>query len=271
MLVRERPATWSAPRAHVFQLQEGATEPPLENARVPGPVLLLNRGEPTDITVVNQLDGETAVHWHGIEIESYYDGVPGWTGQSAQITPAIAPGGTFVAKMTPPRAGTFIYHTHWHDELQISTGLYGAMIVTEPGEPFDPETDKIFMISRGGPEPAAPVLLNGAAQPFPMKLRAGVNYRFRLINITANNASVWVSVRDGRTSTALANWRAIAKDGADLPARQAVVKPADQRVAVGETYDFEYRREKAGESILEVFLPLLRVSLSQTLLFEGQQ
>jgi len=271
LLVRERPANWTAPRAHVFQLQEGESEPPLERATVPGPVLFLNRGEPTDITVVNTLDGDTAVHWHGIEIESYYDGVPGWSGQSAQITPPITPGGSFVAKMTPPRAGTFIYHTHWHDELQLSTGLYGALIVTDPSKPFDPERERIFVISRGGPDPVSPVLLNGAAQPLPITMRTGINYRFRLINITPNNASVWVSLRDGRTGGALANWRAIAKDGADLPAAQAVVKPADQRVAVGETFDFEYQRHEAGEATLEVYLPVRHVALTQTLLFEGQR
>ncbi|MGH8129455.1 MAG: multicopper oxidase domain-containing protein, partial [Steroidobacteraceae bacterium] len=187
---------------------------------------------------------------------------------SAQVTPAIAPGKLFVAKMTPPRAGTFIYHTHWHDKLQLSTGLYGALIVLDPGIPFDPETNKIFVISRGGPDAADPVLLNGAAQPLTMNLRTGVKYRFRLINITPNNANLRVSLRDGSAGGAPANWRAVAKDGSDLPAGQAVMKPADQRVAVGETYDFEFRRDEPGELQLEVFRPLVRMAVTQTLLFE---
>ena len=39
---------------------------------------------------------------------------------------AIAPGDTFVAEFVPPRAGTFIYHTHANEQLQMGSGLYGA-------------------------------------------------------------------------------------------------------------------------------------------------
>ena len=69
-----------------------------------------------------------------MELESYYDGVHGWSGIGPRQTPMIEAGGRFVVRFTPPRAGTFIYHTHLHDHRQLSSGLYGAMIVTEPGE-----------------------------------------------------------------------------------------------------------------------------------------
>jgi hypothetical protein len=49
----------------------------------------------------------------GLELESYFDGVLGIGRTSSQVTPPIAPGGSFVARMTPPRAGAFIYHTQW--------------------------------------------------------------------------------------------------------------------------------------------------------------
>jgi manganese oxidase len=77
-----------------------------------GPPIVLTRDQPVEIEVVNKLKDSTAIHWHGIELESYYDGVAGWSGEGTQITPPIAPGTSFVARMTPPRAGTFIYHTH---------------------------------------------------------------------------------------------------------------------------------------------------------------
>ena len=38
--------------------------------------ILLKRAQPVSITVDNQLPEPTSVHWHGIELESYYDGVP---------------------------------------------------------------------------------------------------------------------------------------------------------------------------------------------------
>src|SRR5215472_1835324 len=83
-------------------------------AALVGPPVLLTRGEPVEIEVKNETTHATSIHWHGIELESYYDGVPGWTGSGRQITPAIAPASSFVARMAPPRAGTFIYHTHSH-------------------------------------------------------------------------------------------------------------------------------------------------------------
>ena len=60
----------------------------------------------------------------------------------------IEPGASFVVRITPPRAGTFIYHTHLHDYRQLSSGLYGPLIVTEPGETFDPATDHVVVLGR---------------------------------------------------------------------------------------------------------------------------
>ena len=54
---------------------------------VPGPTLALRRGEPVEITLVNHLPEATSIHWHGMELESYYDGVHGWSGAGAQVTP----------------------------------------------------------------------------------------------------------------------------------------------------------------------------------------
>ena len=106
--------------------------------------------EPVEITLMNRLDEPTAIHWHGMELESYYDGVHGWSGSRRRVTPIIEPGGSFVVRFTPPRAGTFIYHTHLHDYRQLSSGLYGPLIVTDAGETFDPATDHVIVIGRSG-------------------------------------------------------------------------------------------------------------------------
>ena len=53
------------------------------DARVtsPGPPLVLRRGEPVEITRSESPRRKpTSIHWHGLEIESYYDGVHGWSG-----------------------------------------------------------------------------------------------------------------------------------------------------------------------------------------------
>jgi manganese oxidase len=98
-----------------------------------GPPIVLTRGEPVEITVVNHLDAPTTIHWHGLELDSFYDGVVGG-GAGDQVTPAIKPGASFVVRFTPDRAGTFIYHTHAADPKQISGGVYGGLIVLEPGD-----------------------------------------------------------------------------------------------------------------------------------------
>jgi len=215
-----------------------------------GPPIFLTRGEPAEIEVKNRSSSPTAIHWHGIELESYYDGVPGWAGSSPQASPPIAPGTSFVAHMSPPRAGTFIYHTHWHDGTQIVNGLYGPLIVLDPGQKFDAERDRIFVISAGRYEPFGFLLLiNGHPQPDTLDLHTGAKYRMRLINITQDEADVRVRLLSKGVPV---EWRVIAKDGADLPPAQVKSSPADMAVTVGETYDVEYQAATPGLTDLEI-------------------
>jgi len=155
-----------------------------------------------------------------------------------------------VARFTPPRAGTFIYHSHIDDVRQLSSGLYGPLIVLEPGQSFDSETDRIMLLSSGGLAYDASLLLNGSAHPEPIELRAGTKYRFRFINIMAPNPPLAVSLLSG---DAPVSWRATAKDGADLPSGQATTRPTQQVIAVGETYDFEFQPKLPGELRLDIF------------------
>jgi hypothetical protein len=67
------------------------------------PTLNLLKGQPVSITVVNQLGEATSVHWHGMELESYFDGVPGVSGEPTRLAPMIAPRDSFEARFTPPR------------------------------------------------------------------------------------------------------------------------------------------------------------------------
>ena len=249
LFARERPASTYVPAGPGFYL-DGVSKKVGEV----GPPLVIIRGVRTAITVTNELNEPTAVHWHGLEIESYYDGVAGWTGTTQKSTPSIAPGSAFVAYMTPPRAGTFIYHTHWHNDRQLAGGMYGALLVLEPGQKFDPATDKIFILGRRGQHQLKdPLVLNGSPQPGTMVLLVGQTYRFRLINITPNDAEVATSLQlDGRP----VQWRAVAKDGADLPPQQATVRDAVEHISVGETYDFEFAPKMPGEYELRFCAPL---------------
>ena len=248
LLMQEEPARFGDKPAFGFLLAEGSSLPPPGPVRAPGPPLVLTRGEPVEITLVNRLPEGTAIHWHGMELESYYDGVHGWGGSGQRVTPMIDPGGTFVVRFTPPRAGTFIYHTHLHDNRQLTSGLYGAMLVMEPGEAFDEDVDHVFVIGRGGPALEAPAVINGETAP-QVIWEAGTRHRVRLINITPNDI-VAVSLR---TNAAPVTWHPAAKDGAALPADRSAPGPAAQIIGVGETYDFEYEAPPTRQSLwLEV-------------------
>ena len=201
---------------------------------IPGPTLALTRGEPVEITLVNQMPEATAIHWHGMELESYYDGVHGWSGAGTRVTPMIEPGASFVVRFTPPQTGTFIYHTHLHDRVQLTSGLYGAMIVLEPGEPLDDAADHVMVIGRGGPQPDSPVVLNNQ-RALESVWKAGSRHRVRLINITPDDI-VLVSLVGG---DAPVMWRPLTKDGAPVPSESRSPVAARQVIGVGETYDFE--------------------------------
>ena len=248
LLVRERPG--SSRYFPGFSYDLSSPEDTASNALPPvGNPLVLTRGEPAEIEVVNQLKEPTTVHWHGIELESSYDGVPDWSGVGKQTTPPIAPGGSYVARMIPPRAGTFIYHSHWHEQKQLGEGLTGPLIVLEPGMKFDSTTDKIFLFSRDGVEGNEPLLLNGSPQPPPIALVSGTTYRMRFINITPVDSDLTYSIIDA--SGAPVSWRAIAKDGRDLPPEQAAIKTSGDAITVGETRDYSFTPQKAGELYLQ--------------------
>jgi FtsP/CotA-like multicopper oxidase with cupredoxin domain len=236
-----------------YVLQRGDREPARDSLVVPGPTIFLTRGEPAAIEVVNRSGEPTGVHWHGIELDSYYDGAIGVGGVPGRTTPAIRDGGSFEARMTPPRAGTFIYHTHFSEMRQHFGGLYGALVVLEPGERWDAERDRIILFSQSPriaerPNTAKP-WLNGSGSPDTLRLRAGERYRFRLINIAPGAPMArFQLVREGTPLT----WRPTSKDGWPLPERDRVPSTSVRAITIGETIDVEVHSDAPGVLSLEV-------------------
>jgi FtsP/CotA-like multicopper oxidase with cupredoxin domain len=217
---------------------------------LPGPLLLLKRGEPVTITVANELPEATAVHWHGIELESYYDGVPDYAGEGSRVARPIPSGGSFEAKFTPPRSGTFIYHTHLDDVRQQQAGLTGALLVVDDPATFDAEHDLVLMttVPRRTAD-ADVVFLNGTATPPARVWRVGQRYRLRFINVHTFRPSMRMRLLQGDR---LVRWRALAKDGMDLPRDRAVDGTAEVQMGNGETYDFEFTPSASGDLRLDV-------------------
>ena len=251
----------SRPRPIALMHPRDGRAPDASAVRAPSEMIVLTRGEMTDITVHNRLDEATAIHWHGLELESWSDGVPGWSGSGMAVAPPIAPADSFVARLTLKRAGTFIHHTHLNDVEQLTTGLYGALVVLEPGERWDPARDFVFVA--GGNAPIGQgVTVNGASTEPPIEMRVGQSYRLRFINILPAGVLPF-QIRRGDE---LAEWRALAKDGFALPAHQAVNGPALARLSVGMTFDAEFTPRAAGTYLLKVPAPPTMTSYERQLI-----
>lgn len=242
-----------------FRLEE-RTRPTADAGPGFSPPIVLARGEPVSITVVNTLREATAVHWHGIELESYYDGVAGFGGFAGRITPIIAPRDSFEVRFTPPRAGTFIYHSHVNENRQHPAGLVGSLVVLDTARALGPD-DHVFLLKaeRAAPVGGGALEVNGQVNPDTVRLRAGRPARLRFISLTAvnPNATVWLTARAdsssaNRPDSLVVQWTPVAKDGADLPPEARRSRLARQIIAMGETYDFEFTPPAPGVWRIEV-------------------
>lgn len=250
LLVRPSLGSTAANPWYAYAWQESGAEPKLDSGLVASPPLVLTRGEPVQITVVNKLSEPTAVHWHGIELDSYYDGVPGFSGAGKKLSPLTAPGDSFVVRFTPPRAGTFIYHTHHDENRQQAAGLAAPIIVLNPGERFDPAHDQSILVSSPADEVAASgvVLMNATNQPTPLTLHVGETMRVRIVNMTLRRSGIRVRLARGTTGIPL---RIVAKDGATVPNAIAQSPPMAQLLSIGETIDVMVTGDTVGDLNLQ--------------------
>jgi FtsP/CotA-like multicopper oxidase with cupredoxin domain len=245
-----------------FIIEDPATGRRTEAGPGFSPSLEILRNEPVSIMLVNTLAEPLAVHWHGIELESYYDGVAGFAGAGDRLAPLIAPRDSFDVRFTPPRSGTFIYHSHVDEQRHHRAGLAGALIVRDR-PPVDTTAERLFFIkSARGSAASFPMEVNGDVDPDTVVLRVGRRYRFRFVglSVTSPNATVYLTARPDSSSenlrdTMLVRWRLLAKDGADVPARDRGLRPAQQVVSIGETYDIEFEPLVRGQLRLEVRPP----------------
>lgn len=109
------------------------------NGSTLGPTLEAVEGERVRIYVTNRLPEHTTIHWHGIRVPNGMDGVGGLT------QPHIPPGKTFVYEFVLKRSGTFMYHPHSDDMLQVAMGMMGFFIV-HPKNSRERPVDRDFCI-----------------------------------------------------------------------------------------------------------------------------
>lgn len=248
LLITASADSMSPLRTYGYQLDDGSGTvlPP-----GPAPLLVFQRDQPTDVVIVNTTPDATSIHWHGIEIEAYSDGVVGVGGYAHMPTPPIMPGDSFVARLTVPRSGTYMYHTHISDINQQGKGLAGPIVVVDDLEAYDPATERTYLVhtwvdfanQRARPR------INHMEELAPDTLVAGRQYRLRFMNLTLANAGFEFGfVADGPNRA----WRTVAKDGFTLPPWQQEVDAGMRTVSIGETLDVLWEPPPEGSGWLEL-------------------
>lgn len=105
---------------------------------LPGRVLRATAGDLVEVTLDNQLDEATSVHWHGLAIANAMDGVPMVT------QPDIEPGDSFTYRFVVPHPGTYWFHPH--HGLQLERGLYAPFVIEDPDEHVDADVDYVVVL-----------------------------------------------------------------------------------------------------------------------------
>ena len=124
------------------------------NGQSPGPTIEVVEGDRVRIYVTNRLPEATSMHWHGQRLPNGMDGVAGLT------QPGIEPGKTFVYEFVARRAGTFMYHPHADEMVQMAMGMMGFW-VTHPRSPHPAiaavDRDYVFLLNAYDVTPGASV------------------------------------------------------------------------------------------------------------------
>ncbi|MFF0637719.1 multicopper oxidase family protein [Nocardia sp. NPDC004151] len=106
--------------------------------RLPGQEIRLTRGDVLRAEVTNAVPAPTTIHWHGIGLRGDMDGTPAIT------QPEIAAGSSFRYEFTVPDAGTYWFHPHVG--VQLDRGLYAPLIVEDPADGSDYDTEAVVVL-----------------------------------------------------------------------------------------------------------------------------
>ena len=120
------------------------------NGQSPGPTIECVEGDKVRIFVTNRLPEHTTIHWHGVLLPNGMDGVGGLN------QPQIPAGKTWVYEFVMKHSGTFMYHPHADEMVQMAMGMMGFIVV----HPKDPnlhrvDRDFVFLINAFDIEPGS--------------------------------------------------------------------------------------------------------------------
>ena len=228
---------------------------------VPGPTIVAHVGDTLVAHLVNNLPEPTSIHWHGLRLPAPMDG-------TQLVQRLVQPGEAFDYRFDLPDAGTFWYHSHANETVQIERGLYGALVVLGHDEPvFDADRllvlddvkldrhgniAKTALFDRHSGREGDVLVINGRSEP-EYEIAAGQIERWRIVNAC--------SARYVRLSLGGRPFRIIGGDGGlrtdALTVDEMLLAPAERvELAVGPFED-------EGAEIAIESLPYRRTSMKR--------
>ena len=110
------------------------------NGTVPAPLIRLREGQNVRLKVINDLDEDSSIHWHGLLVPTQFDGVPGVS------FPGIKPRSTFLYEFPIRQNGTYWYHSH--SGMQEQLGHYGPIVIDPAGaDPVKFDREHVIVLS----------------------------------------------------------------------------------------------------------------------------
>jgi FtsP/CotA-like multicopper oxidase with cupredoxin domain len=220
------------------------------NGTIPGPMIRVTEGDKVRINLKNELPVPTTIHWHGIAVPNAMDGIPNVTQDP------VAPGESFTYEFTASPAGTYMYHSHFEGDIQVSAGLYAPFII-DPTEPTatQPDVDVNLMFSE---------MLIKDGQTFAAMPMAGMEPNYFTINGKAFPNTETIEVKKGQLVrlrlTSIGQFvhpihlhgvpfKIVATDGHPVPEAAQLTKDT-VLVAPGERYDIEFVATEPGQWML---------------------
>lgn len=216
------------------------------NGMTPGPTIEAVEGERIRIYVSNRLKEHTTVHWHGLFVPSGMDGVGGLS------QPHIKPGETYAYEFTLKNSGTFMYHPHADEMVQLALGMMGLLIV-HPKHPPGPRPDRDYamLLHNWDIDPGTRIAKPATMTDFnlwtinskvfpaiaPMVARTGERVRIRIGNLSMHEHPMHLHGFAFKT---------VGTDGGWVPAT-AQIPEATVIVGVGQTRTVEFIADEPGD------------------------
>ncbi|MBS4038365.1 MAG: copper oxidase [Hydrogenophaga sp.] len=218
------------------------------NGQSPGPTIEVVEGDRVRIFVTNRLPEHTTIHWHGQRLPNGMDGVGGLN------QPQIPVGKTFVYEFEAKRPGTFMYHPHADEMVQMAMGMMGFWVTHPKGRHphIDPvQRDYCFLLNAfdvqpGSMTPQVNTMLeqniwawNSRVFPgiTPLVARLGDRVRVRVGNLTMTNHPIHIHGIEFEVS---------GTDGGPVP-RTARWPEVTTDVAVGQMRQLEFIADEPGD------------------------